>query len=384
MRRALAIVRRPTAPSIPTSPQASTTWPSCCSPPTGWARQSRLHRRALAINEKTYGPEHPNVATSLHNLAVLHAELGDWAEAARLHGRAKPIMTAARGPGEGADRSDLSRAALALRNTWALRAAARAVHRARGDSAEAREEGFELAQWALQTGAADALTQMSVRFAKGAGPLAQVVRDRQDLIARRQGEDKRLLAAVGKADAKAADAIRAVIARLDYEARCHRQAAELRVPGVREPRQSQAADHRRCASPAEARRGPRRLSRRAGRFGNLPEETLAWAVTKTEARWISIPLGTVCARRQGCDAALWARPRRPVVLGRAALAGQGRALQGTAAGRPQGTRAAALRSHRRAGTLRSVAQAVRRVDQGQELDHRAVGAADITCRSMCW
>ena len=27
-------------------------------------------------------------------------------------------------------------------------------------------------------------------------------------------------------------------------------------------------------------------------FGKLPEETLAWAVTKTEARWISIPLGT--------------------------------------------------------------------------------------------
>jgi hypothetical protein len=35
------------------------------------------------------------------------------------------------------------------------------------------------------------------------------------LIARRQGEDKRLLAAVGNADAKAADAIRAAIADVD-------------------------------------------------------------------------------------------------------------------------------------------------------------------------
>ena len=35
------------------------------------------------------------------------------------------------------------------------------------------------------------------------------------MITRRQGEDKRLLAAMGKADAKAAEAIRAAIADLD-------------------------------------------------------------------------------------------------------------------------------------------------------------------------
>ena len=63
------------------------------------------------------------------------------------------------------------------------------MYRAGADSAAAREEGFELAQWALQTGAADALAQMSVRFAKGEGPLADLVRERQDLLARRQGED---------------------------------------------------------------------------------------------------------------------------------------------------------------------------------------------------
>ena len=51
-------------------------------------------RRALAIDEKSFGPEHPNVARGLNNLAVLRAELGDWAEATQLHRRAKPIMTA--------------------------------------------------------------------------------------------------------------------------------------------------------------------------------------------------------------------------------------------------------------------------------------------------
>ena len=33
--------RRASAPSIPTSPETSTTWPSCCRTPTGWPRPSR-------------------------------------------------------------------------------------------------------------------------------------------------------------------------------------------------------------------------------------------------------------------------------------------------------------------------------------------------------
>src|SRR5262249_47949660 len=129
------------------------------------------YRRALAINEKSLGPEHPNVANALNNLAILRAELGDWTEAARLHRRATPIMTAAHSRKEGGHRMHLAKAALPA-NTGGLRASARAVFRADPDNPYARAEGFELAQWALQTGAADALSQMSVRFAKGAGPLA--------------------------------------------------------------------------------------------------------------------------------------------------------------------------------------------------------------------
>jgi hypothetical protein len=38
--------------------------------------------RSLAIAERVFGPHHPNVAVSLHNLASLHRDLGD-------HGRAR-------------------------------------------------------------------------------------------------------------------------------------------------------------------------------------------------------------------------------------------------------------------------------------------------------
>ena len=35
------------------------------------AEAEPLYRRALAIDEKSFGPEHPNVATGLNNLAEL-------------------------------------------------------------------------------------------------------------------------------------------------------------------------------------------------------------------------------------------------------------------------------------------------------------------------
>jgi tetratricopeptide (TPR) repeat protein/CHAT domain-containing protein len=250
-----------------------------------FAEAEPLLRRALSIDERSLGPDHRRVASRLNNLAALRAELGDWIEAAQLHRRAVPIMTGAR-----ADDASYAKAELA-QSTWNLRAATRAVHRAGGDRAHAREEGFELAQWALQTGAADALAQMSVRFAKGAGPLAAIVRERQDLIARRQAEDKRLLAAIGKADAKTTDAGRAAIADVDS----HIASIDTRLTSTF-PEYAQLSNPRPLTIA-----GVQGLLKEdealvvfldVPRMGSLPEETLAWAVTKGAARWASIPLGT--------------------------------------------------------------------------------------------
>ena len=41
-----------------------------------------LYRRALAIDEKSLGPEHPKVATNLNNLAELLRAINRLAEAA--------------------------------------------------------------------------------------------------------------------------------------------------------------------------------------------------------------------------------------------------------------------------------------------------------------
>jgi CHAT domain-containing protein len=270
-----------------------------------------LIRRALAIAEENYGPEHPMVATALNNLAVLRAELGDWAEAAQLQRRAKPAMTASGNREQDADRA-LTKAVLAD-NTWALRASARAVYRAGPDIPAAREEAFELAQWALQTGAADALAQMSVRFAKGTGPLAVLVRERQDLVARRQGETHRLDVAAGRADAKAAEEARAAIDALD-----------VKLAAIDARLRTEFKDYAELAN-------PKPLGRAAVQelltpdealvvfldvppIGRLGEETLAWVMTKETVRWRSIPLGTralsdrVAALRCGLDASNWDDP----------------------------------------------------------------------------
>ena len=123
------------------------------------------------------------------------------------------------------ERGGLGKAVLA-QNTGGLRAYARALYRAGASDAANLGEGFELAQWALQNDAADALSAMAARFAKGGEELGKLVREEQDLLGAREAAYRSLDAAAGKADAKAAEAARAAIAQI--EARLAEKQAALR------------------------------------------------------------------------------------------------------------------------------------------------------------
>jgi CHAT domain-containing protein len=111
-------------------------------------------------------------------------------------------------------------------------ALAGAVRQTIEPEAEAGREAAEMAQWAVQSSAADAVSQMAVRFASGVGPLAALARERQDLAAAWRERNKALIAALsntkGEQDRAGADAIRkqigdieakltAIDARLDRE-----------------------------------------------------------------------------------------------------------------------------------------------------------------------
>ncbi len=73
-----------------------------------------LHERALAIFEKALGPEHPDTARSLNNLAsLLHGE-GDLAAAQPLCERALAIFEKALGPGHPSTKNSARGLALTL------------------------------------------------------------------------------------------------------------------------------------------------------------------------------------------------------------------------------------------------------------------------------
>ncbi len=63
-----------------------------------YAEAEPLLKRALAIREKPLGPEHPDVATSIINLANLYRDQGKYAEAEALYQRALEILEKALGP----------------------------------------------------------------------------------------------------------------------------------------------------------------------------------------------------------------------------------------------------------------------------------------------
>ena len=97
MRRALAIENRAMAPIIPMWRSASTILRDC-SDTNRLAEAEPLMRRALAIGEKSFGPDHPNVAISLNNLARLLQATNRLTEAEPLFRRALAIDETSFGP----------------------------------------------------------------------------------------------------------------------------------------------------------------------------------------------------------------------------------------------------------------------------------------------
>ncbi len=57
-----------------------------------------LYKRSLAILEKALGPEHPNVAMSFNNLALLYEAQGRYGDAEPLYKRSLAISEKVLGP----------------------------------------------------------------------------------------------------------------------------------------------------------------------------------------------------------------------------------------------------------------------------------------------
>ena len=76
-----------------------------------------LYRRALAIDEKSYGPDHPKVAIDLNNLAFLLRQTNRLSEAEPLYRRALAIDEKSYGSDHPDVARDLNNLAVLLRQT---------------------------------------------------------------------------------------------------------------------------------------------------------------------------------------------------------------------------------------------------------------------------
>jgi len=139
----------------------------------------QLLQRSLVITDRSLGPDGPNGTIIFENLAELRAEREDWKGALVLLEQAKKAMTGARHAGA-IEQREFAKAVLA-QNKWNLRNFARTLYRTNPENPLYLKESFELAQWALQNEAAEALSAMSARFSVGSGELAKLVRAEQDL-----------------------------------------------------------------------------------------------------------------------------------------------------------------------------------------------------------
>ena len=89
-----------------------------------------LYQRALAIREKVLGPEHPDVAMSLNNLAALYRDTGQYAKAEPLYQRSLMFREKSLGPDHPDVAQSLENYAELLSKTGRAKDAAQLVARA--------------------------------------------------------------------------------------------------------------------------------------------------------------------------------------------------------------------------------------------------------------
>jgi tetratricopeptide (TPR) repeat protein len=129
-RRALAVDEASFAPDHPTVATRLINLAELLRDTNRLAEAEPLYRRALAIRETSFGPNHPDVATSLNNLAVLLHATHRLAEAETLMRRALAIDEASCGPDHSTVANRLNNLAQMLQDTNRLAEAEPPMRRA--------------------------------------------------------------------------------------------------------------------------------------------------------------------------------------------------------------------------------------------------------------
>ncbi|WP_295559747.1 tetratricopeptide repeat protein [uncultured Hyphomicrobium sp.] len=282
-----------------------------------------MYKRALTKRMAVLGRDHPDVNHSLDNLAGLALLQEKWAVAADYWRQSTAVIRrrTERGLTDGSHEQAHSEA---TRHSWQFHGLIKVDARIGADQGAEREklaeEMFETAQWVQTSDAADTLSQMAARSAKGDAALAALVRERQDLVAEWQAKDKSLIAARSQLpDRRSAQAEGAIAARI--------AAIDARLAEIDARFATEFPDYAALASPK-----PMSLADVQGQLRDdealvlfmdtdealspLPEETFIWVVTRTDHRRGRTDMGTealrttIAALRCGLDHDAWRGGRR--------------------------------------------------------------------------
>lgn len=266
-------------------------------------------KRALGITERLYGPSHENVAAALNTLVLLYIQQARWPEALAASRRAAAISVALARQGKRSGPTEGGQKASSFR---------RLVQAAYGDGVAApalANESFIVAQRALQSEAAAALSQLAARFASRDPGFAQLIRERQDLVQEYGERDKLLVAALSKPprdrEASGEAALRSRIAAINKRLDIVNQTLSAQYPdyaSLAKPSPLSVQQVQALLTPDEVLAQFIDLQT----VGGIPETGFAWFITKTDARWVRLRIGTagleraVATLRCGLDASSWA------------------------------------------------------------------------------
>jgi CHAT domain-containing protein/Flp pilus assembly protein TadD len=264
--------------------------------------------RALSAHRQVEGPSHPSTALALNQLAVLSGLTGktDQALSYSRQATAAVISLAAGAPTEPQQRSTSANLIEQRASFFRTHAANLAAAAASGiePAASLGREGFEIAQWAIQSAAGAAVQQMGLRFAAGDDALAILVRQSQDLSTLWRDRDKALVEALAQPQAQRNQAMidntRRQIA--DIESKLAATGARLQhdfpdYAALANPRPLKVADAQKLLGADEA----------LVFFLTNEKESYAFALTRDAFDRKTIPMGAtalqdkVAAFRRGLD-----------------------------------------------------------------------------------
>jgi CHAT domain-containing protein/tetratricopeptide (TPR) repeat protein len=290
-----------------------------------------LFREALATRERVLGKEHPDTLQNLVEVGVMAFRRRDWAEAAAFWRRSsealiKRSLHGARATDEGL--STKKKTAVEQDSGLPLlliRAISQLVMDGRENNETALRETFQTAQWALVSEAGQSLANMAARGAKDDPALADLVRERQDMVAEWLKRDALRNTALGQAvEQRNASAEKENIARL--------MAIEKRVAAIDVKLSASFPDYAALANPEPLSVAGVQAELRADEalilfldtpdVNQMPGATFLWVVTKTAMRWVRSELAAaalgreVQALRCGLDTAAWEGPACRELTGR--------------------------------------------------------------------